>query len=146
MRLTSGQQRTSSLALLSIERGLTSQINFDEIITNFENIKARKIKLWAFDIGHRSGLVECYLNLLLIVSFYRYVADKEYDTLILLLLFIIQWHVTSSFAVFFIVATILRLINQFIWYYLVNNKLKISIVPFLCIFIFKLYDCHCQTT
>ena len=32
LRSTSGQQRTSSLALLSIESGLTSQINYDEII------------------------------------------------------------------------------------------------------------------
>ena len=45
LRSMSGQQRTSSLALLSIERGLTSRMNFDEIITNLANIKARKVKL-----------------------------------------------------------------------------------------------------
>ena len=42
LRSTSGQQGT---ALLSIERELTSQINFDEIITNFAKIKPRKVKL-----------------------------------------------------------------------------------------------------
>ena len=62
LRSTSGQQRTSSLALFSIERGLISEINFDQIITNFANIKARKVNLLAFDIGHRSVLVKCYLN------------------------------------------------------------------------------------
>ena len=44
LRSTSVQQRISNLALLSIERGLTSQINFDEVFTNFANIKARKVK------------------------------------------------------------------------------------------------------
>ena len=59
-------------------------INFDEIITNFENIEARKGKLWTYNIGHRSVSVECFLNLLLTVSFYRYVWYIEYDTLILM--------------------------------------------------------------
>lgn len=44
LRSTSGQERLSNLSILSIESELASNINFDEIITDFANAKARKIR------------------------------------------------------------------------------------------------------
>ena len=45
LRSTMGQERLSSLALMSIERGLTASIDFTTVIDNFATLKARKIRL-----------------------------------------------------------------------------------------------------
>ena len=45
MKSTSGQERTANLSLLSIEHELGANIDFDGIITDFANSKARKVKL-----------------------------------------------------------------------------------------------------
>ena len=45
LRSTMGQECLSSLALMSIERGLTASIDFTTVIDNFATLKARKIRL-----------------------------------------------------------------------------------------------------
>ena len=45
LRSPMGQERLSSLALLSIERGLTEEIDFTPVIDKFATLKSRKIGL-----------------------------------------------------------------------------------------------------
>ena len=45
-RASMGQSRLCDLALLSIEREITKEIDFDNIIKQFASVKARKIDLY----------------------------------------------------------------------------------------------------
>ena len=45
LRASMGQSRLCDLALLSIERKMTEEIDFDNIIKQFASAKARKINL-----------------------------------------------------------------------------------------------------
>ena len=45
LRASMGQSRLCDLALLSIEREITKEIDFDNVIKKFAAIKARKINL-----------------------------------------------------------------------------------------------------
>lgn len=42
LRNSTSQERLSNISVLSIERGLTDEINIKKIITDFANAKARK--------------------------------------------------------------------------------------------------------
>ncbi|ESO02950.1 hypothetical protein HELRODRAFT_81101, partial [Helobdella robusta] len=44
LRSTMGQSRLSDLAILSIERDLAKEVDFDEVIDKFASLKARKGK------------------------------------------------------------------------------------------------------
>ena len=46
LRASSGQQRTSDLAILSIENAITETVSFEEVITKFSKAKARKVKIF----------------------------------------------------------------------------------------------------
>ena len=45
LRTSTGNERLSHLALMSIESDVLREINFDDLITNFSKMKARKVSL-----------------------------------------------------------------------------------------------------
>ncbi|EZA54577.1 Zinc finger MYM-type protein, partial [Ooceraea biroi] len=45
LRSTMGQERLSSLSILSIEHNIVKDINYDDVIDEFAEMKARKVQL-----------------------------------------------------------------------------------------------------
>ena len=44
-----GESRLSALAILSIESDLVETLSFDDVISEFASMKARRIEFWTFN-------------------------------------------------------------------------------------------------
>ena len=55
--MTMGESRLSALAILSIESDLVETLSFDDIISEFSSMKARRIEFWTFNKITNTALI-----------------------------------------------------------------------------------------